>query len=449
MAGKANVYNLGSKGNNVVKSLVQLEDGEFRKSQNLFVDVNGADGGVRKRNGLNKLNAAAAGAGGAVQGMINLPYPAAKTTTIYSGIMRKAGGPTTALWVETSNAGASWADNNTAPTRSAYQPNINTDHYANAIVSFRDKLYYAGDDYTLNTDDPTIHVWDGVVDDIIAYIPQNIAVGAPSQGISAMCIHRGELAIVTYDGGSVGTQNGRVFLLDPYSGELVQVGPAVAAGSYEFGGELPFAICSYQNKLWLAANHANFGSCQLYYIRPGIDAAWTLDETFPNNEILSMAVYKGKLYAGSGVGTSPATAPKVFVRSALGIWTTSYTGTNGSGLGASQMGALTVFGSNLFAFEYSSGRAAGDYIVVKKFNNTVWSDVYTLNDGGLLRVQERPGGAVVVGGAIYMVIAELDTLAETVNVTSDGIILKSTDGIAFTETKMRTNLSGRIGFVKV
>jgi hypothetical protein len=451
MGGKLNIYNLGQKGNNVVKSPIHLEDGEFRKSQNLFVDPNAGDGGVRKRNGYNKLNAAAAGGGASVQGLINLPYPPAKTTTVYAGVQRLTADKNTptALWRKTADAGTNWADDTAAPTRSTFNPNITSDFYCNAICVFRDKLYYAGDDYVFGTDAPTIHVWDGEVDNIISYIPTSGATGVPCLGVTSMCIHRGQLMIAVLDAGGVGSCNGRVFSLEVATGQLTQIGPAVAAGSYEFGAQVPFTLCSYQNKLWLGSAAANFGSGKIYVIRPGIDGAWAVDTTFASNGVCSLAVYKGKLYAALSAG-GLVVPNLVKVRSTLGVWSTSYSSATNAATGISYVTSLIVYDGNLFCIEFNDGRAAGDKVSVNKFNGTAWSEVYKLSDygpGG--RTQHQIGGAIQTGGVLYFVIAEWQLTGETVNVLSDGIVLQSTNGTLFTETTQRSNLSGHIGYIRV
>lgn len=453
MPGKLNLYNLGKLGVNVDKSPVHLEDGELTKSQNATRDALGVDGGLRKRPGLSRLNSVA---NSSFAGVTNLPFPYSKTTTFYAAISATAEGgssPST-IW-RTSTNGTTWAAEIVQPNRAQHIDRTgmgtvaNDPHFADnkAIISFKDKLYYAGDDYirypTASHTAPTIHCWDGTVDAVVARAPYNIATGASTnaQSILAMAAHRNLIYVSTFDGGSTPTLNGRVFSFDPVIGDVLTTGPTAAVGATEFDGEIPYCLVSFLNRLWVGThNTLAAGDSHVSFFRTGVDTAWTVDATFSNYNVHSLCVYNGQLYAG--LGPNGGGAIKVKVRATDGTWSDS----DSTGAGTySHYTALTVFGTNLYALLYDDSAAAANRLKIRKFDGSSWSTVNTITSAS--RTQHLPGMGLSVGGALYFTAAEGDGSA-AVDANSDGIILRSTNGTAWTEVDQITNLRGLIGYIK-
>lgn len=449
-SGKLNVYNLGQKGVNVVKSPLHLDPGELRKAQNLYLDVAAVNGGVRKRNGFVVLNAAAAGGGGAISGLINLPFPYTKTYTLYAALNNGVSG----LWRKSTNGGTTWTTESTAPSKtqnSNQQPNLNvTDdpYYTDnpAMISFRGKLFYAGTDYVMDTSAPTIHCWDGTTDAIVARIPYNPLYSAtlPAKGILAFAKHRGQIYVSTWDGGTAPSSgHGRVFLLNDVTGELTQVGDPPAAGGLEFAGLFPYCITSYMGRLWVGTQAGNAGgqAGKVYYIHPFAEATWTVDESWADRTVHSLAAFNGELYAA--MEAELGVKLRVYKRATDGTWTTSDELSTSTGLAGGA--ALTVFGANLFYLAYDNPGSPNNQILIRKFNGSAWSTVCTVVPVNPGRTQHLLGMGIVCNGALYFVIAEADA-GGTPDPNSDGIILRSTDGVTFTEVDVATNLRGFIGY---
>src|ERR1035437_4876508 len=189
-------------------------------------------------------------------------------------------------------------------------------------TSFNNHLIYAGDDYVLGTEEPPIRIFDGTSDRLMARVP-SIA-GVPPQCILSMLQAAGMIYLTTLDGGADDTYTGRVFSFDPNSQVLTPVGAQFT------GGEVPYALAWHMDRLWLGTNLANGEPGNVYFIRPGIDTAWTTDHALSGDTlggVTSMCSYKGNLYVGTdNVGGS---AGKVLVRTTVdGAYTGSKTGPN-------------------------------------------------------------------------------------------------------------------------
>jgi hypothetical protein len=450
---KLDLYGFGTAGVNVVKSAIHISAKELTKAQNCYSDSLGEQGSIRKRDGLQKLNSTALASGGTVKGAINLPFAYTPTITFYAAIDT---GKTT-LW-RTSTNGTTWASNTTAPVKAQFAASNQTTNITcnAAMVSFKNKIYYAGSDYvvypTASHTAPTIHCWDGTVDQIVAYAPKNIAVGATTnaQAIIGMCLHNNKIYFSTLDGGATPTLNSRVFEFDPTTWAVKTIGPTAAVSATEFSGGVVWTLASHAGYLWAGTSYLNAGSQtgKIYSIRPGIDTSWTADAGVlaANQVAASMISYKGGLYIGCRCDTAGSPV-RCYVRSSDGAFAVSDNGGNGSG--NSQYAALTVFGGNLFALRYDDSVAATqDRITVRKFTGTTWSTVYTLGDLGASRTQHLLGMGIVApdSSAIYLVLAETDGTGTT-DPNSDGIILRSTNGTTFTEVDTFTNLRCFIGYV--
>lgn len=389
MAGKLNVYNLGSNGVNVDANPVELEDGELTKAQNAVHDILGSAGGIRKRAGLVKVNGSAAA--GAIRGALAVPLSAggqavgpggtapASARTIYVGKAVASTGASSGWYASTdlfatappvasgiaNTVGRAKRTNLAAPATGRWQ------QMSPAGVSYNNRLYYAGDNYTLGTTAPEIRVWDGVTDRQLCTVPGFINKSSNSvqtYAIQQMCVATdGYIYLTTYGTGvGVATYEGHVWRLNPETGALVMIGA-------RFTDCFPEAIIWFANRLWTGTYTGASGTtlAKIYSYRPGIDTAWQLAfTTAASPGIRNFASYKGKLYATLDGGSAGA-APLVVVRSSLGVWSTSFTGT--AGALTTNLGAI-VFKNNLYVSYYSDLSVSS---LLKKYDGTSWTTVYT------------------------------------------------------------------------
>jgi hypothetical protein len=177
----------------------------------------------------------------------------------------------------------------------------------------------------------------------------------------------GMIYLTTLDGGADDTYTGRVFSFDPNSQVLTPLGAQFT------GGEVPYALAWHMDRLWLGTNLANGEPGNVYFIRPGIDTAWTTDHALSGDTlggVTSMCSYKGNLYVGTdNIGGS---AGKVLVRTTIdGAYAGSKTGPNTG----SYNGFLTlnVFNNLLFATYWDSGPNS----LVMSFDGTTWTTLFT------------------------------------------------------------------------
>jgi len=455
---KLSIYNLGKLGVNVDANPVQLQDGEFTEAKNWTTDPSGSEGSIRKRPGLTAINSSAGGGGTSVLGAVNLGYTQTLTNTFYAGVRATAqnGSSPSATWRSSTN-GTSWSSV-TTPTRPVYGNEYAT-QWSDEVVALphNNKLYYAGDDYvsypTASHSAPTIRCYDGVVDALVGRCPYNISIGADTNAfmVTAMALYDTDSFLVACaDGGALGsTAPARVFRFFPANGQFQQIGPTAAVGATEFNAGIVQCMTVHAGRIFIGTERGGSGTGQTYMFRVGQDTTWSVDNTFgANYNIHSLASYKGRLFAGTRSLLSAS--PIIYVRSTVGAWTASYTGSAASS-GFSTLTALTVFGDNLYCLGYEDGVAdTSERITIKKFDDTSWSTVWTLDEGGQeSRSQNTVGGQGLVGpdGALYFVISETDAAAAT-DANSDGIILRSTNGTTWTEVDTFTNLRGCIGFTR-
>jgi len=452
------VYNIGKAGVNVDANPVQLQDGELTEAQNWTTDPAGSEGGLRKRPGLTAINASAGGGGTSVLGAINLAYTFTLTNTFYVGIRAGAqnGATPTQTW-RTSTNGTTWGSV-TTPTRPFYGDlrSLTTWSDEKVMISFKNRIFYAGDDYinypTAGHSAPTIHMWDGTNDVIVGYMPYNIAAGATTNsfGVQAMApLDNDHFLIAVDDGASVTvTGNGRVMKFNPTTGQFTQIGPTAAVGAVEFNGMIPTCLAVYGNQVWLGTENYGTGAAKIFRIHPDQDTTWTTDTTFGATfNVHSLAVYKGELYAG--MRTLLGGNPSIYKRDTVGAWTASLaTGTSSSGF--SVFSSLVVFGENLYALCHDDGVVdVSERVTIRKFDGTTWTTVWTIEtDVGESATQTRVGNGIVgPDGALYFVVAEYDAAGATA-ATSDGIVMRSTNGTTWVLVDTFTNMRGAIGFTR-
>ncbi len=239
-----------------------------------------------------------------------------------------------------------------------------------AGVTYNNHLIYAGDDYTVGTDSPTIHIFDGTSDRLMAAAsPVDVT---PAKAVMSMIIVGSTVYFTTLDSGSSAADfAGRVLALDINSQNVTQVGTA-GFGS----GEVPYALVWHMGRLWCGTNKSNGTGGKVYYFRPGIDTAWTTDFTLATltaGSVCSMASYLGKLYVGCDAAI--AVFAQVIVRDSLGAWTSTHTASGGTARLNNGFLSLQVFGTNLYAGWWNPTPSL--VALVKKFDGTTWSTAYT------------------------------------------------------------------------
>lgn len=374
MAGKINLYNLGTMGVDLTKSIIHADDGTLRKAQNAVPDPRGEFGGVSKRDGLGAINSTSAG--GSVQGAIDVPLPA--TAKAFLGRTNAAG--TAQGWNTSTDmfATASTTISSGVPANPAdifkmvdVWGGTTVAYFTRPYCVLDNRFYYAGNNYTLGSTAPTIRVFNGVVDRDMIHLPANPDVGTtPPRGVLGMTAYRGLIYVSTWDGGTTSANfKGSVYELNPITGSLTKLGATFPTGI------LPGTLIPYLGKLWVGTiSNDTAIAGRVYWIRFAGDTAFTLDHTttIGRGEITDMAVYKGLLYVSTRGGGGNAGLVKV--RSLAGVWSTSRTGPAATAINGYD--SLMVFGDNLYAgFSDTTG---ADYYI-EKFDNSSWSSVLTVN----------------------------------------------------------------------
>lgn len=375
--GTINAFNLAESGVNVDKAQIHKADGELTKSQNATTDPTGLGGGIRKRPGLIEFNAVAGT--GAMLGGIGAPLTL-KATTV-GGVALSAAVRTT-YWGRRSKSatiGATqgWQSSTTGFTTAATAILAGTPSNPRAAAIpdgweallwtaangmpgsaavVNNKLYYAADSYTPGTDGAPIWVFDGTVDKKFSEIPKNS--GAAYCAILSMIAVGTTIYLTVYDDdNAVTSPRGRVFSLDTSTGALLQIGA-------EFSAVAPYPICWHMGRLWIGTcDTANAG--KVYFFRPGIDTAWTLDRTLGSGMNCTVLVsYKGELFAG-GHG-NPAPMDK---RNSVGTWASTTT----FGAANSEITSAVVLGDNLYVAYTPTVSGLG---IIAKYNGSAWSTAY-------------------------------------------------------------------------
>ena len=349
MAGKLNLYNLGKLGVNVDKSPVHLDDLELTKSQNAIHDPIGAlDGALKNRPGLVKHNSVAGA--GSILGGVGVPLLRTSTRTYYMGESSQVGGLGASVgWWRSTDAFATTATEITSNPGIPRANQIGDFAGGNkstlggspgASVFLNNKFYYAGN-YTVTSGPPVIRVWDGTDDYEFCRIPNNPeSANTYATGVLSMMAANGTMYLSTIDAGTNNTNyRGRVFELDPTYGSLTLLGTTFPLGY------LPYALTWHAGRVWAGTHTAtDTDTGRIYYFRPGVDTAWTLDHTTAasNGNVCSLYSFQGKLFAG--LMAAAATFATVKQRDSAGAWTivrTASTGTARAANGFLQMWTLS------------------------------------------------------------------------------------------------------------
>lgn len=464
MGGKLNVYGLGSQGVNVDKNPLQLEDGELTKAQNAIHDPTGSMGSVRKRKGRIKVNSGAAA--GAIKGAIGVPIlvgsagddggltpapavdPDTRTYLVGRRITSTTSGwnTSTDLFTTSVTTGGPDGYEATADPRvpdymwTGMAESGTTLYKERAFrsghpgVMFRNRFYYAGNDYTFQTTAPTIRMWDGERDFLLGRVPSNA--GTVVEAVINMIVGGDNyIYFTTHDTGLISnnTLKARIFQLDPESGAIKLLG-----SSFE-STRVPYDLAWGQGRLWTRTHGGGISSTShlVYYFRPGLDTAWTSETPEASAEGSNCLHYYGGRLFMAIPGNAVTVAAKIIVRSAIGAYTTSLTVAVGDAspslttLGyANHIGAMATFGGNLYASYYNQRGAENDnsmnkFVRIYKYDGTSWTVVYNpaANDTTAVPFSN----AVVIGGRIFFISAPQRTNANDVNQ-----ILYSANGSSWT-----------------
>ncbi len=441
------VYNWANAGVQTDKDPVQLDDAELTQAQNCirsFTDV----GGIGKRYGLTKVNAIAAA--GAIGGILGIPLPQSVTHTLIFGQWTG----TTPAWNISTTAGATWA---TTPAPNGYDVNAVPRLPAKVWTSFADadnrqkvfsgrpgvmyknRLYYAGNDYTVGTTQPTIRVWDGTTDYLLVNIPNNPDTGAAqASAVLNMITANGFIYLTTYDGGAYSNNlvKARVFQLDPENGVLSQLGSRFPISPET--ARVPYAIGYHMGRVWTRTYTGGVSAtAETYFIRPEIDVDWTLDVAAATPICSNIQSFQGQLYFG-GVADA-GSAANIRVRSSVGVYSTALlTQLNEGGsvpvmanFGAyNHFGAMTVFNNALYCAYYNFEAGPGDrWCRVYKFDGTTWTIPYFPAKNSTTGYPYAH--FLQSAGVLYMVSAP--TYDGITNINS---VIKTADGITWTDVSI-------------
>lgn len=281
-----------------------------------------------------------------------------------------------------------------------------------ASCVFENTLIYPATGYTVGTDNPPIRIWDGRQDRELCKVPTTPAF-AIAQAVMSMLAANGSVFFSTFDTGTSSSDwSGRVMQLDPVSGNVTPLGAAFAAG------EMPYALAWHMGRLWCGTNNGIGTVGKVYYFRPGIDTAWTLDHSLSTESlggVDSMASYLGKLYVGSD--NAGGSRGKVLVRDTAGAYTVSDTGSGGTAVVNNGYLSMVVFGGNLYASYWNND---GTPIArIRKFDGTTWSTAFAGSSTTLkpyILLFEEHNFIYAIGGGKLLV----------------GAILSSADGTTWT-----------------
>jgi hypothetical protein len=407
--GKINVHNVGRLGVNVDASEVYKEDGELTQAQNAVP----IDDGLGKRPGLVKVNAIAAA--GSILGGVGVPLVlltnevggtslgAAPSRKIFWGRQEKDAGvsgmgeASLGWWTSTDKFA-------TAATEisSGTPANPRGDQVEFAAASkqagwhigspgaacvVKNRLIYAADGYSVGGAAP-IRAFDGSVDQEIARITPGALTADTADGygvMSMLAVNDNTVYLTVYRRSGGSAHGGFILSLNPSTGAIAELGTIALATD-----QIPYCLAWHMGRLWMGTRDndgTGFTAGQIWWIRPGIDTAWTLDRTMAVGwGCSSLTSFQGQLFAGSICSSADDTV--VEVRSSVGAWTTSLTITTAEA--SSFLGAV-VFESNLYIAHHMLTSLA---TVIKKFDGSSWSTVFTGSGGAGVTERAMPSAFI-------------------------------------------------------
>lgn len=366
--GKLSVFNLGEKGVNVVRSPIHLTDGELTQAQNAQFDQTGQEGGIRKRDGMAKVNAAALGAGASISGI--MPVPLTDFSELTKAIILVAEDAGVSYWDAVASdladilsaaapdwpAGRQYADLPFAVQRGQ--------GHSLRFATWADRFFYVDRNGILYSAQGA-YTANGSYEKL--FTVQNPTGYTGSTFINDLLLANGRLYFATIDGQSGGNWGGRVFMMNPATGVASQVGG-------QFGSNIvPQSLTYWNGYLWLGTTaHLGTGQGRVYRIRPDIDSAWSAAVyTAPANNAIctGLAGYKGNMYA-TFCGLAATTAAIVVqITPALATSVVDTAATLGG-----YFGQPAVYNGVLYC---PWGGVPGSASLVRSYNGTAWATAYT------------------------------------------------------------------------
>jgi hypothetical protein len=442
---------MAEKGVNTTKSPIHLEDGELTKAQNWQTDPTLADGAIRRRDAMTKLNSSVLA--GSVKGLIALPFPDNFTVarTFYAPIDDTS----TDTWRKsTTGAAASWSTITTATLRkaqtAAHDPGAGSTFSGlfrglSTWASINHKIYFPGDDYNseaeVGTDtSPTLYSFDGTtVLKLFTVPPDPNVTPSLAKGISCVVPYsQTELLIGTFgENPSTAKTHSSLLLYDTVTGALEQLGPAT-----DLIHQVLYAPFVYQGRIWIGPTYLNVTgqTISIKWLRPG-DSAWTTDANFKAIDIggTNMVEFLGNLY----MGTHSSIAAVADIRkrtTSTAAWTTVK---STDGTGSNQyIGPLikTADALTMLAY-YNTGNGTGPaQRILSSTDGTTWATDLDI-------VADLGAGYVVSGipvldsdGSIYWSLRKSD---------NTGFIKKRTSAGVWSTVDTIANLRGPIQLLKV
>ncbi len=377
------VYGFGSEGVNLVTDPLKLKDTECTQLQNAEILNNEATAGLlalSSRGGLAPLNGSSA-MSGSVIGIQGWPLLTTTTRTLYAALQTAENDSTAGdTWLSTTN-GTSWTEVST-PTQAAVETKYadEGDNFAaRRMLAYRESVLFPGNEYTQDTDDPEIIIFDGTNNFIIPVRPGPSGNGNPAFAIVDMLMHSGRMYVAMHEPGGTAPDNaGRVLELDLDTGSIQQIATGMAATSSvpSVTGGAPACMTYYKGQLFVGLNHENTTADIGKIVRcvPGIATTWTTDVSNLDGSITSLGVYKGRLFACTK--SSASETSRIYARSATaGTYSVVHSGT-----GAGQNAYITSFHvhsgtGSAYAVEYDEGGDSDATIVhiLVSTDGTTWS----------------------------------------------------------------------------
>lgn len=260
------------------------------------------------------------------------------------------------------------ADNglNTYPMYDSWgaTPSFKGDGYPTAQLN--GVMYYV-DGSVVGTDGVELRAYDGYVDNGVIALP--LVAGSAGKAIVSVLPVNDVMYISSFDAGTTGagggTVRGSVYEFDPDTAFLSRLGAQFPAG------HLPYSLLWAYGRLWCGTvvNQLNdTTAAKVYWIRPGIDTAWTLDKTFSNYEALctSLVVFQGKIYATINTSRDTSTTATVYVRSTTGVWTASDTAVAGK----VSISAISLANPTVVTTTTNHGLVSGQKVTITGSNST-------------------------------------------------------------------------------
>lgn len=281
----------------------------------------------------------------------------------------------------------------------------------------QNRLVFPASNYTVGTQYPPIHVFDGSFDHLLCRLPPTTSDTVP-KAVMSMLAANGTIYLTTFDSGTTSvTWSGRVFQLDLDSAVLTPIGVPFT------GGDMPYALAWHMGRLWVGTNNGIGTVGKVYYFRPGIDTAWTLDHltaTDTAGGVDSMTSYLGKLYVGTD--NAAGSRGKVLQRDSSGVYTVSETGSGGTAIVNNGYLAMAVFKGVLYASYWNHDATA--IAKIRAFDGTTWTTAFTGATTTLrpfIGLLVDAGVLFAIGGGFHLTSALLSTTtgASWTNITAN------------------------------